>query len=578
MKSTVQILGAAGLLGAISLLGGCGGGNDSGLSVPTAAPTTTTVATTTTTSIMTVSQTGSLAPKPAADAAPTGWLTAEALKLIDPTLLTPSMKLIEQFDSSGPDAWTPPAHGIVHVTTNGPGYGGYNSRDWKVDRVDANGTRIPMVAPMAGTAYTADCRSASTGSQATCANPNAPIWQGLSIFDANTRLPLATAYYPDRAPGSTAKNAGTAEDHGIGVSPDGKWIYVQGSDARSTGAFASRGNLNIINARTLKVDKSLNANVHHVRTFKYGWDKTTAGAADPLFGKGLVLVDGWNNQFFVFDPSDDNKVVKAVSPTDLAGAGYIAHVDYDGKYMFITVRTGFSSEGGVAILDLRTMKVVKRLTTGDTSPIWTVFSANNKYAYVSSGHSSKVARIDKSDANPANWFVTGEEPSGAVGPYGVTLNWTDTIVFAMEKEEGSGNRGGQLGIARAGASFGGNVVGPLYLNGCVRPDHAVVHPDPAMNEMWVSCNSSMENIIVNMGDGKLATASDLNSYYVKKVLIDPVKNPMGNVENPNYGSSHGGAFVKYNPTTWAGEVQTDTNGFHGAALVTYKAKAAAAGN
>jgi len=574
MTSKKRMLGAAGLLGAISLLAGCGGGDSATVDTTP----TTTVTTTTTTTILTFNQAGSLAPKPAAPAAPTGWMTAEALKLIDPTLLTPSMKLIEQFDSSGPDAWTPPAHGIVNVTTNGLGYGGYNSRDWKVDRVDALGNSIPMVPPVAGTAYAIDCRK-SNGDQSTCANPSAPLWQGLTLFDANTRLPLATAYYPDRAPGSTATSALTAENHGIGVSPDGKWIYVQGSDSRSTGAMASRGNLNIINARTLKVDKSLNANVHHVRTFKYGWDKTSTGAADPLFGKGLVLVDGWNNQFFVLDPSDDNKVVKAISPTDMAGPGYLAFVDYSGKYMFVTMRTGFGSEGGVAIFDLRSMKVIKRINTGDASTIWVVFSANGKYAYVSGGHESKIAQIDISDANPANWkLTTAPEPAGAVGPYGITMNWTDTIVFAMEKEEGAGNRGDQIGIARGAAAFGGNVVGPLYLNGCVRPDHAVVHPDPAMNEMWVTCNSSMEQIIVHMGDGLVATSSQLNSYYVKKVLVDPVKNPKGNVQNPNYGSSHGGAFVKYDPTTWVGEVQTDTNGFHGAALDVYKAKAKAAGN
>ena len=33
------------------------------------------------------------------------------------------------------------------------------------------------------------------------------------------------------------------------------------------------------------------------------------------------------------------------------------------------------------------------------------------------------------------------------------------------------------------------------LTNCLRDDHATLHPDPAMNEIWVSCNSSFETVV-----------------------------------------------------------------------------------
>src|SRR5262249_5626053 len=48
------------------------------------------------------------------------------------------------------------------------------------------------------------------------------------------------------------------EDHGVGVSPDGKWIYLPTGE----GTFGTMGfgHLLIINARTLKLDKVLHTN------------------------------------------------------------------------------------------------------------------------------------------------------------------------------------------------------------------------------------------------------------------------------------------------------------------------------
>lgn len=546
MKIT-NVVGAASLIGAMLLVAGCGGGGgggapDTGTQPPLVGTVPGEGATPVT--VFSLTQTGTLAAQPAA-AQPTGtWQTAEALKLINPVTLKADVDLIAQLDSSGPDAWDASTHPLVFVSSQGPGYGGLLAKDW----------------------------DPTTRQFRTNASPNAQKWQGLAIIDAATKAAVATAAYPDVGP-NPQTTVGASENHGLGVSQDGKWIYTQGNDSRST--YANKDVLNVINARTLKVDKIINTRAHHVRAFK-----------DAATGKDLVLVDAWNNQFYALDPNDNHRIAKAVSPTDLNGAGYLAFVDYSGKWLFISTRVGFpGSDGGITVFDLKTMKAFARINIEDTSAIWVTFSANGKFAYVSGGHSSMIAKIDMSLPNPGQWTYVARSNAGVEGPYGVSLNWQDTIVFATGKNEGAANKGMEAGIVPVakfgspGAKSNGGVLGPLYLNGCIRPDHTVVNPDKTANELWFTCNSSFENVVVDMGDGTSADFNSWQSVKVKKFNVSPT-NPNGNVQQPNGGSSHGGAFVKYSVSgaTWTGELLSDTNGFHGSAIATYKAAAAAAGN
>lgn len=475
-----------------------------------------------------VYQSGTLAPLPAtvAPPAPDAWETLESRKIQD-------MFLIEQLDSSGPDAWDPSAHPLVYITTLGPGYGGLYAKDWDpVNRV-----------------FITDFNVATT-----------PAWQGLAIIDANTKEPIIGVEYPDLAPGSTKTNCWGVENHGIGTSADGQWIYVQGYDSRST--TKNKAVLNIINARTLKVDKIINSRVHHARNVK-----------DYSTGKDLVLIDGWDNKFYMLDPSDNNRVVKAAAQNDLNGAGYLGFVDYSGKYLFVTTRTGFSSEGGVTIFDMSSMKVARRITTGDASPIWVTFSSNGQYAYVAGGHESTVARINMSDPSPANWRYDAHANSGAQGPYGVTLNWDDTVVLSVAKNEGAANKGQELGITFTNVFSSpdtriGRALGEIYLGGCIRPDHAILHPDPAVNEMWIACNSSMETAVVDLGDN--TTIFTPTGFKFEQ----SIPTPMG-------GSTHNGAFVEYtlvSAGTWTGELLADTNGMQGRSIALKQSLAAAAGN
>lgn len=432
-----------------------------------------------------VVQVGELEPAPAG-AVPSGWET-EWSQLIGANLLA-------QLDSSGDDAWSAEDHPLVYVSAQGPGYG-----------------------------------SSAFGGEFLSSSQTGP---GVAIIDADTREAVASTQY-------LVDGVDTySENHGIAVSADGKWIYTQGTNLASD--LRGNGVLHIINARTLKIDKIIRSRVHHAKVIH-----------NAFTDKDLVLIEGWGT-FFALDPSDDNRVVGAVDPADLNGSGYLGFVDPSGQWLFISVRTGFrESPGGVAIVSLDDWKVKARINTFDASPIWVAFSADGEQAYVSDGHESKIAQIDTSAEDPSEWRVVGMANAGTVGPYGLTFNWDDTMLFSIGKGEGSHNQGKTVGFTSPDLFVEpdqyrgwGTTLGEMVSN-CLRQDHAIVHPDPDKNEMWISCNSSFDNVIVDMG-----------TQTVKEV-----------VPQPNGGSSHNGSFVRYTPD-WQGELLSDQNGMHGSALQT----------
>lgn len=433
--------------------------------------------------VNTVVQVGQLQPAPSG-AAPSGWETKWSRLL--------GIQLLAQLDSSGPDAWDAAAHPDVYVSAQGPGYG-----------------------------------SAAFGGAFLSGSQKGP---GVAIIDARSHKAVASTQY-------LVDGVDTyAENHGLAVSPDGKWFYTQGVNPASD--LPGNAVVNVINARTLKIDQVLRSRMHHGKVIH-----------DSFTNKDLVLIEGWGT-FFALDPSDDNRVVGSVDPKDLAGSGYLAFGDPSGKYLLISVRTGFQeSDGGIAVVSLDDWKVKARINTLDGSPIWVAFSADGKTAYVSDGHESKIAKLDISADNPSQWSVTGVASAGTVGPYGLTLSWDDKTIFAIGKGEASHNQGKTIGFTGPDLFVSpdkyqgwGTTMGEIVTN-CLRGDHAIINPDPALNEMWESCNSSFDNVIIDMG-----------TQTVKAVI-----------PQPNGGSSHNGAFVHYGPD-WTGELLSDTNGFHGSAV------------
>ena len=194
-----------------------------------------------------VVQVGQAQPAPAA-AVLEDWQTKEAAHA--------GIFLLGTCDSSGPAAWDAGAHPMVFITSEGEGYGGFISETYK--------------------------------------------GAGLQIIDAVTKEHVASAEF----------NLGyevTGEPHGMGVSPDGKWIYVPTADGGAPWqAGPTGGRLLVVNAKTLKIDLIIQTRggPHHIKTF------TDAN------GEDRIIVELQGNGVILLDPNDDHRVVGAWTEED----------------------------------------------------------------------------------------------------------------------------------------------------------------------------------------------------------------------------------------------------------------------
>ncbi|MBI3661182.1 hypothetical protein HY230_12025, partial [Candidatus Acetothermia bacterium] len=209
--------------------------------------------------------------------------------------------------------------------------------------------------------------------------------------------------------------------------------------------------------------------------------------------------------------------------------------------------------GFVAVVDTQTWKVVRNVSVRDSSPIWVSFTADGKNAYVSGGHESLVIKLNI-DGAPSRWSVVGMSRAGVEGPYGINLNWDETQIWTHGKGEGSHNLGITMGLTNpklmVNPVSATQAVGEYY-TACLRNDHGAVNPDPKLNELWLSCNSSFEIVVFDMAKKEVKARIPL----------------------PNGGSTHSGSFVRYNVDdmgNWTGEVQSDQNGLQGSALAEKK--------
>jgi YVTN family beta-propeller protein len=403
-----------------------------------------------------------------------------------PESIRGGMMLLASFDSSGPDAWDVAKHPMVYVT----GQGGD----------DLSNRGIPRALP------------------------------GFQLIDAYTKEVITTASF----------DLGTklqAFPHGIGVSPDGKWIYVPtGVDADSgNSAIGGKSRLLVVNARTLKVDRvlvHLDGGVHHVVAF-----------TDPD-GNDRILLGSNRGSTFLLDPNDDQRVVKAITASDVPSNGErIGHpyltADPAGKYIYQALRYGLDEHGeaGMAKVNIASGDIDLIYGLGHNgNPIASAHTADGKITYVNDGHGSHVYKID----NETN-EVIAEVSAGVAGPYGLALNWDESLLFVVGKGEGSHNTGAVLGVVdtkifKQATGLTYNM--PIYLGGSARSiDHAILHPDPAVNELWVSNMRGWETIVL-----------DLNTYTVEAYI-----------PQVNGGNTHSGAFVKYAPDG-TGELLVDMGG------------------
>ncbi len=392
-------------------------------------------------------------------------------------------------DSSGPDAWDSKEHPLVFITTEGPGYGGLLS-----------GVTLP----------------------------------GLAIIDADTREVVASQSFDVLSWGW--KNV--FEPHGLGVSPDGKWIYLptgEGSFTTTTGGHAGR--FLVINARTLKVDKviQLAGQAHHAKSY-----------TSPE-GEQRVMLYGWSQPLFVLDPDDDNRAVGSISHQEQGSEGYLYFASSGGDKIIGTGRyrdfdmRKHLTDNPIWIIDPQSWHIKKFISVPDSAPVWVNFTSDDKYAYITGARNSIVMKLDLEEEE-----VVTEQRAGVDGPYGNHFGWDDRYIYTIGKGEESHNRGKVLGMVdTATMEVPGSRAMDQFYTGCVRGDHGTLHPDPEANELWISCNASFEVVIFDL---------DLREVSARIPL-------------PNGGSTHSGAFVFY-PDGWnaPGKTQSDMNGLHGEAL------------
>lgn len=422
----------------------------------------------------TVVQAGQLQPAPAG-AQLSGWDTAESVR--------GRLRVFATYDSSGPAAWDPVAHPLVYVTSEGQGYSHRASKTNK-----------------------------------------AP---GLQIIDATSKTVVASALFD-----MGWKDHGTP--HSAAVSPDGKWFYFPTTDGTASGNSAPAGEarLMIVNAQTLKLHMILtypNQGFHHITSFQdwQGRDRV------------LVQMQQTNGAKFILDPKDNNRVVKAITGEDVAPMGHpYSTVDPTGKFLFIGLSSpelrAAEGSAGVAKVDLEKGTVKQILGMPAGHPIGIVHTADGKFTYVAEAENSLVYKID----NAKNEIV-GHASAGVAGPYGLALSWDETELFTMGKGEGSHNTGGVIGVIDLKAfipSRSPDFNQPVNIGGSII-DHGIVHPDRAVNELWVSSAGTWETIVM-----------DLATKQVK-----------ARIPSPNGGDTHSGAFVRYNPD-FSGEVLVDQGG------------------
>lgn len=407
------------------------------------------------------------------------------------------LHLVAQFDSSGPDAWDPAEHPLVYITSES----NFNPNPNKMEGG----------------------------------------FGGFHLIDAYTKEVFAD-FIAVRTPKSSNLRRGP---HGVVTSPDGQWGYVGWSEVDRSVPTGLNSYLAIVNMRTLKIDKLLKQEsrfrgapraqgLHHIQAWV---DKDGNHRVVVMWGFGA---DGGPHH--VLDPKNDNKVVRSITYEDVQVMGHpFTTPSPDGKTLYVSIgspeiRSSDSHHAaGVAKVDMDTGRVRNIMGVGN-HPIGITHDVDGAYTYVVDGHGSHVYKIDNSTNK-----VVGSTSAGVAGPYGLAMNWDESLLFTVGKGEGSHNIGQVLGVIDLKTfTPARNVVRqqPIVLGGSASSvDHAILHPDPEVNEMWISNMNGWETIVV-----------DLDTYQ-----------PKAWIPTPNGGDTHSGGFIRYN-ADFTGELLVDQGG------------------
>lgn len=422
-----------------------------------------------------------------AKAASADWATAESNR--------GGLYLVGQFDSSGPDAWDPAAHPLIYIT----------SESYANDNPD---------------------RSLPGG------------FAGFHLIDGYSKEVVAQ-FIGVQTPETGDMRAGP---HGVDVSPDGKWAYV-GWSVVDDSPTQYTSYVAIVNMRTLKIDKLLKQEsyyqgemraqrLHHVQAWR------DADGNDRVILQWGFGANGGPHH--ILDPNDDNRVIRSITYDDVQVMGHpFTTPSPDGKTVYVSIGSPELREApfkgaGVAKVDVETGSVTNIMEVGN-HPIGITHDVDGRFTYVVDGSNSLVYKIDNDTDE-----VVGHTSAGVAGPYGIAMNWDESLIFTVGKGEGTHNRGSVLGVidAERFTRWRGLRQQPIFLGGSASSvDHAMLHPDPAVNELWVSNMNGWETIVLDLETFK----------------------PKAWIATPNGGDTHAGGFVRYGPD-FAGELLIDMGG------------------
>jgi DNA-binding beta-propeller fold protein YncE/plastocyanin len=339
------------------------------------------------------------------------------------------------------------------------------------------------------------------------------------VIDAKTKKIVAGAEITDVL----------TSPHGIGVSPDGKQVYLPAGSVPAAVTVAADGSkiaagVAVVDALTLKLTQKIGTNdrPHHIQVLN---DK-------------LMMIDAWGTEqnLMILDPADHNKLVKIVGAKDWGGTPYIGFPSPDGKYVYMTVRPAAGSnnpDSWLSRINIETWAIERVVDLGGEGAVWTAFGRDGKYVYVTVPGEDHVVKIDMLSTPPK---VVGTAATGR-GPYGVNLSADEKTLFVVSKGEGGrGQRGGTF-VTIDAETMRVLVEVPACLAFVCQPDHAVLSPDGT--EFWIDNNMGYIDVF------------DIQTLALKAELTMPF-----------LGDPHGGVFVQYDKDL-KGHVVMDTGGPRG---------------
>lgn len=324
--------------------------------------------------------------------------------------------------------------------------------------------------------------------------------------------------------------------HGLGVSPDGSALYLPAgigspipANGLPPGTKVEFGNgVTVIDAKTLKSTQSIATldAPHHIQ----------------LLDDSTVMSDAWGTKqvLFTLDPASDNTMTHELAAEPFGGRPYIAFPSPDGKSIYMTVRPEKPTDPAAAELAPKEAWLsrvnladwsVDRVADVGPGAVWTAFSRDGKFAYVTIGEEDWVEKVDLATGEVVGKVATGR------GPYGAVLSPDEKRLFVVSKGEGGrGQRGGTFVVLDA-ENMKVIEERPSCKAFVCQADHALISPDGT--ELWVDNNMGYVTIF------DLETL-ELTDEVTMPLLADP----------------HGGIFVQYDEDG-NGHVVMDIGGPHG---------------